>query len=170
MSANLENSAVATGLEKFSFHSNPRERQCLITTVQLHLFHMLARLCSKSFKLGLSNTLTGNFHMYELDLARAEEPELLYQFANRHWIAEKARESHKNVYFCFIDYAKMFDCVDHNKLKNSSRDGNTRSPYLPSAKGVCRSRSNSKKGIWHNGLVPNWERSMLGLYIVNLLI
>ena len=53
--------------------------------------------------------------MYELDLARAEEPELLYQFANRHWIAEKARESHKNVYFCFIDYAKPFDCVDHNK-------------------------------------------------------
>ena len=77
------------------------------------------------------------------------------QIVNIHWIIKKAREFKKNVYFCFIDYAKMFDCVDHNKLKNSSRDGNTRSPYLPSAKGVCRSRSNSKKGAWHNGLVPN---------------
>ena len=39
---------------------------------------------------------------------------------------EKAREFQKNIYFCFIDYAKAFDCVDHNKLENSERDGNTR--------------------------------------------
>ena len=45
------------------------------------------------------------------------------QIANIHWIMEKAREFQKNIYFCFIDYA--FDCVDHNKLKNSERDGNT---------------------------------------------
>ena len=38
------------------------------------------------------------------------------QIANIHWIMEKAREFHKNIYFCFIDYAKAFDCVDHNKL------------------------------------------------------
>ena len=43
----------------------------------------------------------------------------------------KAREFHKNMYFCFIDYAKAFDCVDHNKLENSERDGNTRPPDLP---------------------------------------
>ena len=105
-----------TGKSQFSFQSQRKAiSKNVQTTVQLHSCHMLARLCSKSFKLGLSNTLTGNFHMYELDLAWAEEPELLYQFANRHWIAEKARESHKNVYFCFIDYAKPFDCVDHNK-------------------------------------------------------
>ena len=48
------------------------------------------------------------------------------QIANIHWITGKARESQKNIYFCFIDSAKTFDCVDHNKLwKNSSRDGNT---------------------------------------------
>ena len=45
------------------------------------------------------------------------------QIANTHWIIEKAREFQKNIYFCFIDYAKAFDCVDHNKLKNSERDG-----------------------------------------------
>ena len=44
---------------------------------------------------------------------------------------EKAREFQKNIYFCFTDYAKAFDCVDHNKLKNSERDGNTRPPDLP---------------------------------------
>ena len=54
--------------------------------------------------------------------------------SNIHWIIEKARESQKNIYCCFIDYAKAFDYVDHNKLENSSRDGNTRSPYLPPEK------------------------------------
>ena len=65
------------------------------------------------------------------------------QIANIHWIVEKAREFQKNIYFCFIDYAKAFDCVDHNKLENSSRDGNTRPPDLPLEKPVCRSGSNS---------------------------
>ena len=48
------------------------------------------------------------------------------QIANIRWIIEKAKEFQKNIHFCFIDYAKAFDCVDHNKLENSSRDGNTR--------------------------------------------
>ena len=64
------------------------------------------------------------------------------QIANIHWITEKARESQKNIYF-FIDYATAFDCVAHNKLENSSRDGNTRSPDLLPEKSVCRSRNNS---------------------------
>ena len=59
------------------------------------------------------------------------------------WIMEKGREFQKNIYFCFIDYAKAFDCVDHNKLENSERDGNTRPPDLCLEKSVCRSRSNS---------------------------
>ena len=63
--------------------------------------------------------------------------------ANIHWIIEKAREFQKNIYFCFIDYAKAFDCVYHNKLENSERDGNTRLPDLPLEKSVCRSGSNS---------------------------
>ena len=65
------------------------------------------------------------------------------QIANICWIIEKAREFQKNIYFCFIDYAKAFDCVDHHKLENSERDGNTRPPDLPLEKSVCRSRSNS---------------------------
>ena len=61
------------------------------------------------------------------------------QIANIRWIIKKAREFHKNTYFYFIDYAKAFDCVDHNKLENSERDGNTRSPDLPLEKLICRS-------------------------------
>ena len=60
------------------------------------------------------------------------------QIANICWIIEKAREVQKNIYFCFIDYAKVFDWVHHNKLENS-RDGNTRPPDLPLEKPICRS-------------------------------
>ena len=65
------------------------------------------------------------------------------QIANICWIIEKAREFQTNIYFCFIDYAKAFDCVDHNKLENSKRDGNTRTPDLPFEKSECKSGSNS---------------------------
>ena len=65
------------------------------------------------------------------------------QLTSIHWIIEKAREFQENIYLCFIDYAKAFNCVDHNKPGNSSRDGNTRPPYLPLEKSVCTSRSNS---------------------------
>ena len=65
------------------------------------------------------------------------------QIANIHWIIKKAREFQKNISFCFIDYAKAFDCVDHNKLENSERDGNTRPPDMPLEKPICRSGSNS---------------------------
>ena len=65
------------------------------------------------------------------------------QTANFCWIMEKAREFQKNIYLCFIDSTKAFDCVDHNKLEIFSRDGTTGPPYLPPEKSVCRSRSNS---------------------------
>ena len=65
------------------------------------------------------------------------------QIANICWVMEKAREFQKNIYLCFIDYAKAFDCVDHNKLENSERDGNTRPSDLPLEKPICRSGSNS---------------------------
>ena len=64
------------------------------------------------------------------------------QIANIRWIIEKAREFQKHIYFCFIDYIKAFDCVDHNKLENSEGDGNTRPPDLPPEKPVFRSGLN----------------------------
>ena len=65
------------------------------------------------------------------------------QMANICWIIEKATEFHKNIYFCFIAYAKAFDCVDPHKMWEILRDGNTRPPDLPLEKSVCRSGSNS---------------------------
>ena len=66
------------------------------------------------------------------------------QIASIRWIMEKARGFQKNIYFCFIDYAKAFDCVDHKKtVENSERDGNTRPPDLLLKKPVCRSGSNN---------------------------
>ena len=83
------------------------------TTIQLHSFHMLARLCSKSFKLGFSSIWTKNSHV-QARFWRGRRTR--HQIANIRWIMEKAREFQKNIYFCFIDYNKALDCVDHNKL------------------------------------------------------
>ena len=79
--------------------------------------------------------------MFKLDLEKAEEPEIKLPISAGS--SKKAREFQKNIYFCFIDYVKAFDCVDHNKLENSESDGNTRPPDLPLEKSVCRSGSNS---------------------------
>ena len=82
-----------------------------------------------------------NFQMFKLVLEKAEEPD---QIANICWVIGKAIEFQKNIYFCFIDYAKAFDFVDHKQtVENSERDGNTRPPDLPLELSVCRSGSNS---------------------------
>ena len=77
--------------------------------------------------------------MYKLDIEKAEEPEIKLPMSVGS--LKKQETFRKNM--CFIDYAKAFDCVDHNKLENSSGDGNTRPPYLVPEKPVFRSRSNS---------------------------
>ena len=64
------------------------------------------------------------------------------RIANICWIIEKAKELQKNIYFCFIDYAKAFDCVEQT-MENSKRDVNIRPLYLPPEKSVCRPRSNN---------------------------
>ena len=69
-----------------------------------------------------------NFQMFKLVLEKAEEPEIKLPTSAG---SSKKQEFQKNIYLCFIDYAKAFDCVDHNKLENSERDGNNRPPDLP---------------------------------------
>ena len=116
MPANLENSVVATGLEKISFHSTPKERQCQ----ECSNYHIVA-LISHASKVMLK-ILQARLQQYvnrELLDVQAEFRKCRRtrdQIANIHWIMEKAREFQKNIYFCFIDYSKAFDCVDHNKL------------------------------------------------------
>ena len=92
------------------------------------------------------------------------------QIANIRWNIEKPREFQKNICFCFIDYAKAFDCVDHNKLWKIPRDGDTRPPDLPPGKPICTSRSNSYNWTWNKEVIQNSERSTSWLHIFTLLI
>ena len=167
MPANLENSAVATRLQKVSFHSNPPKRQCQ----RMLNYHTLALISHASkIMLKILQTRLQQYVNRELSDEQAgfrQGRGTRDKIASIRWIIEKARGFQKIIYFYFIDYAKAFDYVDHNKLENSSRHGNTQPPYLSPEKPVCRTRSN---GTWNNGLVPNWERSMLRLCIVTLLI
>ena len=116
MTANLETLAVATGLEKVSFHSSPKERQC-----QRMLKLLIIALISHASKVILSflQARLQQYMNHELPDVQAgfrKGRGTRDQIANISWIIEKAREFQKNIYFCFIDYAKAFDCVDHNKL------------------------------------------------------
>ena len=83
------------------------------------------------------------------------------KIANIHCIIEKGREFQKSIYFCFIDYTKAFDCVDHNELwKILRRDENTRLPYLPPEKSVCRLRSNNESVM--ESVMEHWTGRKLG--------
>ena len=91
------------------------------------------------------------------------------QIANIRWIIKKAREFQKNIYFCFVDYAKAFNCVDHNKLWKILKEMGV--PDLLTC--LLRNLEKSQKQqnwTWNNKLVPNRERSMSLLCIVTLLI
>ena len=116
MSANSENSPVAIGLEKVSFHSNPKEKHC-----QRMFKHRSTALISHTSKVMLK-ILQARLQQYmnhELPDVQAgfrKDRGTRDQIANIRWIMEKAREFQKNIYFCFIDYAKAFDCVDHYQL------------------------------------------------------
>ena len=92
--------------------------------------------------------------MFKLDLEKAEEPE----------VKLPTREFQKNIYFCFIDYVKVFDCVDHNKLKNSKRDGNTRLPDLALEKSICRHGSIQKATIRIRHETTDWFQIGKGVH------
>ena len=143
MSANLENSAVATGLEKVSFHSRSKERQCqrVSNYCTIALIPHASEVMLKILQARLQQYM--NHKIPDVQAGFRKSRGTRDQVAKIHWIIEKAGEFQKNICFCFIDYAEAFDCVDHNKLENYERDGNTRPPYLTTEKSACRPRSNS---------------------------
>ena len=109
------NSGHRTGKGQFSFQSQRRVvLKNFKTTTQLHSSHMLAKKCSKFSKLGFKQYM--NLELPGVQTVFRKGIGTRDQIANIHWIIEKAREFQKNVYFCFIDYAKGLDCVDHNKM------------------------------------------------------
>ena len=111
MPANLENSAVATGLEKVHFHSDSKERQCQRIALISHDSKVILKILQARLQQYVNHELPdvqGGFRKGR----RTRD-----QIANIRWIIEKGREFQKDICFCFIDYAKAFDCADHNKLR-----------------------------------------------------
>ena len=117
MSANLESTAVATGLEKFSFHSNPKERQC--QRVLIALISHSSKIMLKILQTRLQQYV--NKELPDVQTGFRKGRGIRDQTANIHWIIQKAREFQKNINFCFTNYTKAFDCVDHNKLWHAFR-------------------------------------------------
>ena len=113
MPANLENSAVATGLEKVSFHSNPKERSNHRT---IALISHTSKVILKMLQARLQQYV--NHELPHVPAGFRKSRGTRDQIVNISWIIKKAKEFQKNIYFCFIHYAKAFDCVDHNKLWN----------------------------------------------------
>ena len=111
MPANLENSAVATGLEKVSFHSNPKECSNYRT---IALISHASKVMLKILQARLQQCV--NHEIPDVQAGFRNGRRTRDQIANICWIMEKAREFQKNIYFCFIDHAKAFDYVDHNKM------------------------------------------------------
>ena len=116
MPANLENSAVATGLEKVSFHSNPKEKQCQKCSnyCTIALISQASQVMLKILQARLQQYV--NRELPDVQAGFRKGRGTRDQIANIYWIIEKAREFQKNIYFCFIDYAKAFEYVNHNKL------------------------------------------------------
>ena len=115
MPANLENSAVATRLEKVSFHSNPKERQYQRILKLPHncIMSHATKVMPQILQVRLQQYV--NCELPDVQAGFRKYRGTRDQIANIHWIIEKAREFQKNIYFCFIDYAKVFDCVDHSQ-------------------------------------------------------
>ena len=110
MPANLENSAVATGLEKVSFHSSPKECSNYCT---IALISHVSKIMLKVLQARLQQSM--NWELPDIQAALRKGRGTRDLIANIHWIMERAREFQINIYLCFIDNAKAFDCVDHKK-------------------------------------------------------
>ena len=164
MSANVGNSAVATELEKVSFHSNPKECSN----------YWIIVLISHASKI-MHTILQARLHQY----AKWELPDIKAgfrkgsgnrdQIANIPWIIEKAREFQKNI--CFIVCAKAFDCVDHNKLWKILKEMGIPDHLICLPRNLYSGQKATVRTLHGtNGLLQNWERSTSRLYIVTLFI
>ena len=138
MPANLENSAVATGLEKSVFIPIPKKGNAKKCS-NYHTIALISYASKVTLKIPQARLQQYvNCELPDVQAGFRKGRGTKDQIANIRWVIEKAREFQKSIYFCFVDYAKAFECVDHNKLENSERDGNTRPPDLPLEKFVCR--------------------------------
>ena len=146
---------MATDLEKVNFHSNHKERQCQ------RIFRLCYNCTPFTCQQGnVQNPSSQALAVYEL---RASRYISLIQKRQRNQRSNcqhplnyrKSKGIPENIYFCFINYAEAFDCMDHNKLWKILKEKGI--PYLSSEKPVRRMRSKSQKRTWNNRLVQIGE-------------
>ena len=134
MPANLKNSAVATGLEKvFSFQSQRKATPKNVQTIIMLISHT-SKVVIKILQARLQQYV--NWELPYVQGGFRKGRGIRYQIASIRWIIEKAREFQKNIHFCFIDYAKAFDCVNHSKLWNILNEMKYKST-LPASWEIC---------------------------------
>ena len=155
---------------QFSFQSQikamPENAQ---TTAQLHSFHTLANWCSKLSKQTFQQYMNRELPDVQMELRKARE--IRDQIANIHWITEEAREfQKKNIYFCFIDYAKTFDCAAHNKLWKILKVMGIPEHLTCLLRNLYVGQEATVRTGHGTRLVPNRKRSTWRLYIVTLLV
>ena len=169
MPANLENSAVATGLESSVFIPIPKgyAKKCSnYHTIALiwHTSKVMLKILQTKFQQYMNRDLPDVQARFRKGRGTRD------QIPNIRWIIEKAREFQKNIYFCFIDYTKAFDSVDHNKYGKFFKRREYQTTWPASWEICMQVKKHQLELDMDNGLVPNWERSTSRLYIVTLLI
>ena len=169
MPENLENSAVATGMEKITFHSSPKEKQCqrMLKLPHMALISQASKVMLKILQARLQQYVNHEFPDVQPGFRKGRGTR--DQIANIHWIIEKAREFQKNTYFCFIDYAKAFVWITTNYGKFLKRwEYQT---TLPVSWEICMQVKKQQLELdMEKQTCSNWENSTSRLYIVTLLI
>ena len=160
MPANLENSTVAFGLEKVSFNSNPKERQCQrMFKLPYDCTHFT---CQQDYAQNPSSQALAvrELRTFKCTSWIQKRQRNQRSIANTHWIIEKAKKLQKKIYFWFIDYTKANDWMDHNQLWNILKHIGM-PDHIPCLLRnlVCRTRSNNWNWTWNNEVVQNWERN-----------
>ena len=122
------------------------------TTTQLHSSHMLVKVMLKILQARLQQYV--NHELPDVQAGFRKGRGTRDQIANIHWIIEKAREFQKNIYFCFIDYTKAFDYVDHNKLWKILKEMGIPDHLIC----LLRNQYAGQEAELNNGLALNWER------------
>ena len=165
MPANLENSAVATGLEKVSFHSNPKERQCNYHTIAL-ISHT-SKVMLKILQARLQQYVNCEFPDVQAGFRKGRG--IRDQIANIHWTIKKSTVFQKTIYFCLLTTPKplaVWITINCGKFLKTWVYQMT----LPASWEICMQVKKQQNWTWNNRLVPNWERSTSRLYNVTLLI
>ena len=165
MPANLKNSAKATGLEKVSFHSNPKESSKYCTTA---LISHASKLMLKILHARLQQYM--NQELPDMQAGFRKVRGTGDQIASICWIIEKSREFQKSIYFCLVVYAKAFDCVDHSKLWKILQEMRIPDHFSSLLRSLYAGQVKKQQLEPDMELVPNWERSTSRLYMVTLLI